>query len=96
MSDHGRTTLRAGLPRGMFGTDAECTRYLTACESQRDEMRTRGIRFAVGPAPMTFVSPSGRLFTGAETITAADLHGGDRPAWVLMERALLASRIIEA
>lgn len=96
MTDHGRVNLRAGMPRGMFATEEASARYLRDCERQRDDMRSRGVRFACGPAPMTFVSPSGRVFTSGETITAADLHGGDKPAWCLLEQALLSSRIIEA
>ena len=90
-----RANLRARVPR-MFGSQQDADRYAEASEAQRIEQGKRGIRFAVGPAPVTVMAPSGRVFLSAQPISAADLHGDKTSAWSLLSNLIRDGLVIEA
>lgn len=78
-----------------FGDEATREVYQREVEAARAEHAAHRVRFAVAPR-ISIVAPSGqRLEAGAE-VTVALLHGGQRPAWGLIQDWVRTGHIIEA
>ncbi|MEO7037296.1 MAG: hypothetical protein ABI548_25305 [Polyangiaceae bacterium] len=80
----------------MFADDAGRERYEAAVELQRDEMARRGVRYSVGPEPVSVVTPSGKRLASGTPTTVADWHGGTAPAWRLLQGLIDSGHIISA
>ena len=89
------SALRSGTP-AIFGDVESMHRWAEAAEAQRADMRARGVRFAVAPAPVTVVTPAGRVLESGTTTTVADWHHGARPAWALLADYVRSGHIVEA
>jgi hypothetical protein len=88
--------MRSGVPK-IFGSDTDAQRYIEACEVQRADQARQGIRFAVGPAPITVTTPSGRTITSGSPVTVADFHGHPhRAAWSILRDLIREGRVLEA
>jgi hypothetical protein len=95
VSHHQVVNLRAGVPK-MFGNAATAQAYLDDAEVQRVDMAKKGIRFAVGPAPVTVSTPSGRVIPSGQAVSVVDFHGGKEPAWKILNDLVREGRILEA
>jgi hypothetical protein len=96
VSRHYTVNMNSGVPRGFFGNQESADDYIAAGEVQRVEQAKKGVRFAVGPKPMTVSTPSGRVIQSGQPISAADLHGGKTPAWSILRDLIREARVIEA
>ncbi|MEO7037661.1 MAG: hypothetical protein ABI548_27130 [Polyangiaceae bacterium] len=96
MSRHQTIDLRSGVP-SMFGDQATADDYVARCEVQRDEMARRGVRFSVGPAPVTVTTPTGRLIPSGTPVSHVDFLGHpNRAAWAILSDLITSGHIIES